>query len=458
MAVGDFDNYYADNPWERIDKNTRMWYDPDLVSMFRQRAIFSPVVSFRQNLGAVNATSMTITGLFDPHPDYTALSVRQIWMPASHLDSRSQTITFSRYGGKVAYYNYDDMVTYWKQNGVSGLRQIMRGALGQHMVDVLDLLARNAFLQGADTTGYTLIEGGGTSFADIGPDDLFDIDTSMDIWLGMANRGVANALGANGAAGSVICYTTPGVIYDIQNDADWVSLRQYQDLSSILRYEVGSYKGVRFVQSPKLQLFNCGTIIARSPITAAITAGDGAQDPASASKVDGVFSVGQDGVTHYIQLSDQAWDAGSIADLAVGDIITIHASVTNAHGIANGVNPYDGKLHNRRIVAIDAENFRISLDQPIMIDFTTDLGGGVYGYLTKGTHVHASIFIGGPQGVVAGVARPPRFHTPPPVDDFEMVQRFSWDAYMGYQPYAPEVFEVVYSAGTVRVKGAKVNQ
>jgi hypothetical protein len=40
------------------------------------------------------------------------------------------------------------------------------------------------------------------------------------------------------------------------------------------------------------------------------------------------------------------------------------------------------------------------------------------------------------------------------VDDFEMVQRFSWDAYMGYQPYAPEVFEVVLSAGTTRVKGA----
>jgi len=54
---------------------------------------------------------------------------------------------------------------------------------------------------------------------------------------------------------------------------------------------------------------------------------------------------------------------------------------------------------------------------------------------------------------VSGVARAPRLHAPPPVDDFEMVQRFSWDAYMGYQPYAPEVFEVVFSAGSTRVKG-----
>ena len=55
---------------------------------------------------------------------------------------------------------------------------------------------------------------------------------------------------------------------------------------------------------------------------------------------------------------------------------------------------------------------------------------------------------------MSGVAMPPRFHAPIPVDDFEMVQRFSWDAYLGHQPYAPEVFEVVFSAGTTRVKGA----
>ena len=88
-----------------------------------------------------------------------------------------------------------------------------------------------------------------------------------------------------------------------------------------------------------------------------------------------------------------------------------------------------------------------------MVDMDTDLGGGVYAYVTKAQNVHASIFVGGPNGIVSGVARPPRFHAPPPVDDFEMVQRFSWDGYFGHQPYAPEVFEVVLSAGTTRVKG-----
>jgi hypothetical protein len=93
-----------------------------------------------------------------------------------------------------------------------------------------------------------------------------------------------------------------------------------------------------------------------------------------------------------------------------------------------------------------------------MIDMATDLGAGVYGYITKGRNIHSSIFVGGPNGIVSGVAAPPRLHSPAPVDDFEMVQRFSWDSYMGYQPYAPEVFEVVFSAGTTRTKGAKVVQ
>jgi hypothetical protein len=39
-----------------------------------------------------------------------------------------------------------------------------------------------------------------------------------------------------------------------------------------------------------------------------------------------------------------------------------------------------------------------------------------------------------------------------------MVQRFSWDGYLGYQTYAPEVFEVVFSAGTTRIKGAAAVQ
>jgi N4-gp56 family major capsid protein len=458
MATGDFDTYYTDNPWEAIDKNQRTWYDPDLIAMYRQRALFTPTIQFTKNLGDVRATKMVLTQLLDPHPDYTALAVRQIWMPASHLDSRACEITFSRYGGKVAYTVYDDMVTYWKQNGTEGLRRIMKGALGQHMIDVQDLLARNAYIKGALDTGYALYPGA-TSFDDIATDDLFDLDTAMDIWLGMSLRGVASALGQSGAANSIVCYTSPSVIYDIQAKAssEWVAVNQYQGLANLLKYEVGSYKNVRFVQSPKLVLWNCGTLIAQAPVSAAIHAGDGAPDP-STSKVDGVWQVGQEtsGIVNYI--TPGTFTTGAFSNISVNDVITIHLTRTASYGVTNGVNPFEGTLHNRRVVAKLTTPDRLVLDQPIMIDMATDLGAGVYGYITKGRNIHSSIFVGGPNGIVSGVAAPPRLHSPAPVDDFEMVQRFSWDSYMGYQPYAPEVFEVVFSAGTTRTKGAKVVQ
>jgi hypothetical protein len=456
MAIGDFDTYYADNPWEAIDKNQRTWYDPELIGLFRQRALFTPTINFVKNLGDVRATKMVMTQMFDPHPDYTALAMRQIWMPASHVDSRQVEIQFNRYGGKVAYNTYDDMVTYWKQNGQAGIRRIMRGALGQHMIDVLDLLARNAYLKGAYDSGYVLFEGSATDFSGITTSDVFNINTGLDIWLGMTFRNVAAALGPNGAQNNIICYTTPGVIYDIQKGTssdEWISVHQYADQQALLRYEVGTYKNIRFVQSPKLVLWNAGTVIAQGLVDAAIHAGDGAPDP-NTTKVDNVYQVGQTttGITNYISIG--SWDAGSIADIAVNDMVTIHLTRTSAYGVSNGVNPYEGTSHVRRVVEVTSGPDRIVLDRPIMVDMDTDLGSGVYAYVTKGRHVHSSIFVGGPNGIVSGVAAPPRLHTPPPVDDFEMVQRFSWDAYMGHQSYAPEVFEVVLSAGSTRVKGA----
>lgn len=453
MAIGDFDTYYSDNPWEVIDKNQRTWYDPDLIAIYRQRALFTPTIQFVKNLGDVRATKMVMTQLLDPHPDTTALAVRQIWMPASHVDSRQIEIEFSRYGGKVAYTTYDDMVTYWRQNGQAGIRRIMNGALGQHMIDVLDLLARNAWIKGAIDTGYVMYEGGGTDFDAIGVGDAFNVNTGMDIWLGMSLRGVASALGTNGAAGSIICYTSPSVIYDIQKGIasdEWISINEYANPGTLLRYEVGAYKNVRYVQSPKLVLWNSGAITAQGQITVAINAGDGAPNPAS-TKVDGTYQVGQTSAGIVNSITVGSWVTGAMASIEVNDIVTIHLTRTSAYGITNGVDFTEGTLHYRRVIGKTATT--LTLDRPIMIDMKTDLGGGVYGYVTKGRNVHASIFVGGPQGIVSGVARPPRFHAPPPVDDFEMVQRFSWDGYFGYQPYAPEVFEVVLSAGTTRVKG-----
>jgi N4-gp56 family major capsid protein len=452
MTTGDFDTYYSDEPFSLFTENQRTWLDPDLIDIWRQKSVFRPLISFTKNLGSIRATSMTVTELFDPHPDTTALSNKQIWMPSMYIDSRAVEITFQRNGNKMAYHKYDDMITYWRKNNQAGLRAIVRGALGQSEVDMNDLLARNALIAGAAGTGYTLYSGDATDFGDIATGDVFDPYLGAEIQLGMINRGVPGAMGPSGAGGSVVCYTSPGVIYDIQKNENWMSVNEYLKQDILLNYEAGSFKGVRYVQTPKCTLWNCGEVIVRAPIVASCGAGDGAPDP-STTKVDGTYLVGQKagGITHYLQLDDAT--SGSLGGLLVNDIITIHKTVTSDYGVTNGVDFEEGTAMNRRIVAINTDTKRITLDQPILVDYTTDLGGGVYGYVTKARNVHASIFVGGPQAIVAGVAQPPQFYELDPIDDFKAIYRFSYDQYMGYQPFRPEVFEVCFSAGTTRIKG-----
>jgi len=455
-----FDTSYGDNPFEVVSTNQRDWYYPDILGVYRKRALYAPTVQHSFNLRNVGAQNATVTIVDDLHPNFDPIAMRELWLPAGHIDSKSVSVTFTHYGGKVALHKFDELVTYWRKNKRKGLRRIINAALGQHVVDTFDLLARNAYLSGSLNGGYSNYINGRANLGALLATDTFTPDVANDIWMGMTYRGVPMAQGDNGAMGTIFCITSPGVIYDIIKSAgtSWISANQYRSLGlNALNYEVGQYRNVRFLQSPRATLYNAGAMIAQSPITAPAKAGDGAPDP-STTKVDGVYSVGQQAATHYIQLSSAAWPAGAITDLAVGDIITVHTKLTSAYGVTNGVDFADGTAHERRIVAIDAANFRITLDRPLMLDFTTDLGGGVYGYVTKGRHIHASLFLGGGGGVVSAVSQGVQLHTPPPVDDIEAMYRFSWDAYLGYNTFDPSVFEVVFSAGSVRWKGAVVNQ
>jgi hypothetical protein len=454
MAVGDFDLYYSDEPFSIMDKNQRNWLDPDLIDIWRLNSVFRPLITFTKNLGDIRAKTMTVTQLLDPHADTTPLSPRQIWMPSMHLDSREIEITFQNNGNKIAYHKYDDMISYWKKNGQAGMRAIARGALGQAEVDMNDMLVRNALISGSMLTGFSLYgtSGSGADFAAIDGGQLYSPEMGADIMLGMAYRNVPGAMSPSGAGLTVVCYTTPGVIYDIQKNEDWKSAHEYAHDTALLNYEVGAYKNVRYVQTPKATLWNCGNIIARAPINLAVFAGDGAPDPKTV-KVDGTYRTGQTtaSVKNYIQLG--VFTTGAITDIHVNDIITFHQTTTDVYGVIGGVDFNEGKLQNRRVVAVNTGTGQICIDIPFLVDFDNDLGGGVFGYITKGHNIHASIFIGGANSLVAGVAQQPMFYDLDPIDDFKAIYRFSFDQRIGYQPYTPEVMEVVFTAGTTRVKG-----
>ena len=337
------------------------------------------------------------------------------------------------------------MITFWRDNNTEGLRRICQGSLGQSMTEHLDLLARNAYIQGA----YAMYTGHptGDGYDCLTSADLFKLEDVMKLWLGLAYREIPmanNPLG--GPDGTMIVVTTPGVVFDIQDQAgeEWRAINAYSEAgrSALLKYEVGQYKNARLLSTSKNTLWNAGTIGKQVTITSSTAPGVGA-----AATVDGVYSVGQ-GATAYVQCS--AFDAG---DFAVNDIVTIHTTRTSTFGVTNGVDWRDGFTCARRVVTVDAGNNRLSFDKPLLHDYTTDLGSGVYGYVTKGLHVHASVCMGGPDGVVCGVGQPPEVNQPPDVADLPGMYRFSWDAYMKYQSFRPEVFEVIFSAGHVRLKG-----
>ena len=438
-------DYYADNPWGRSTNawttNVRHWYVPELLAVWRQQAIYQQYLQMKVQFD--RAKEITFNQVYDLEPNVDPLSERQLWLPAEHTDSNQRTVTLEHHGQKVALHVWDDRITYWTQNGKAGLRPLIRGLLGRGMVDYLDILARNAFLAGS----YSMYSGNASSFGNIGDDDLFDLTLVNDMWLGMSYRTVPVAQGTSGAAGTIVCITTPGVIHRIQTEAgqEWEEFQKYSDKVALFRYEVGMYRNVRFVQTARNTLYNCGEITKQVTVTSAINAGAGA-----AGTVDGVISPGQSGATAYIQCA-----AFSEGDFVVNEIVTIHTVRTSANGVSDGVDYTSGKTINRRVVTADHANNRLGFDIPIMQDFDTDLGAGVYAYVTKGRHVHASIFIGAPDSVCAGISVPPTLHFPPVIDDTMSMVRMSWTGRMKYQGFNPGSAEVVYSGGYVRVKGAK---
>lgn len=439
----------ADHPWAGITTKERMFYDPILRDVYRWKAVFGPYITFQQNLANRQAKNMTITSLYDPHADFNRLGLRDMSLPALHVDSRGQEITFERYGGKVAYHTYDEIITYWQYSGgnMSAVRRIVQDKLGQHMVDVQDMLARNAML----SVPFKLYGGDATDFQTLTADDKISTSILNEIHLGMKYRGVPYAQTGNGSVGTIVCVTSPGVIFDLQQQTDpkdWLTPMAYADPSRLLNYEVGTYRNIRFVETPKCTLFNTGAQTIQANISAAVNAGDGAPDP-STTLVDSTYKVGQPGATHYIQLAGGT----DMTKFVVNDIVSIGVQRTTDFGVTNGVDFRDGKLSNRRIVAIDAGNTRLSFDQPIMVDLDINLGAGVYGYVTKANHVHSAIFVGGSDGIVMGVGRPPRLHAPGPIDDFDSIYRFSWDSFQGYCNYNPSVLETLFVSASFRQVG-----
>ena len=449
-----FDAYYGLEPWSAWDINQRDWYVPELQKAFRQTSNLSQLVPVKVDFTAMKTKKIIWTGIYPLEPNIDSIAVRELWLPTMFTDGFQIDLELLSYGGKIALNKYDELITFFTASGrqAGALAPLCRSLMSDVITETMELQIRNAFL----SLPVKYIVGDGTGFGDIANTDLFDPDLAMDVSLEFAYNQVLDPNSPNGV--NAVAFATPGQIHQAQKDTDYTALAKYTEkgISSLLRYEMGQYKGLRYLNCPINTLYNCGIIKAQATVSSAIDNGDGA--PAVGTKVLGAYTVGQhSGVTNYIQLGTML--EGAITDFSVGDVISIHTlrsdGLTAPYTVINAPLPTDGTLINRRIISIDTATKRIVVDKPIMREYSTDLSTGVYAYVTKGVHIHAAIIVAAPGAVVGGFAQPPKLMFPPAVDDREAMYRVSWDSVHKYGLFRPETACVIFSAGYVSSAGYK---
>ncbi len=436
--------FYSDNQWYNLQSLTDVGLSMVLAERWRALSMyraFVPVQVMMRGANGALVESMTWKGIFAMEPNNDPVGTRQIWFPSNYTDSYSQTIYFKHYADKVALHKYDDRVQAYLFRGRAGLIPIVRTLLSESIVVHLDTLARKAFMEGP----RTYYPAGKSDFGGILETDAFQLAVAREVWRDLTYEDVPLAQSPMGdQVGQMFCVTTPSVIFDIINTAgnEWHDVHTYANPGQKLRYEVGMYQNVRYIASRRNVLWNCGELIHQATTLVDYGPGDGA----SPDLVDKVYQVGQDPtqVTGIVQ----AIEVDSALNFALNDMVTIHKTRTDKFGVTNGVDHREGNARLRRIVRVDGNT--ISFDKPLFDDFPAG------SFITKAVHIHPSVYMAGPNGVVQGVGEPIGVTTPPPVDDVQAIYRFVWSGYYDTNLFRPEVFRVAFSGGTPPKYGAGV--
>lgn len=407
----------------------RAYYEQMLLETLRTKSILVPFCQVKEQFAARDTGQMVYTEVLDTDPNFNALSESGIWLTGAHLDSRSVNITLEIHGDVIKVSDYNELVNFWANGDLRGL---VKGKLGQNMVDYLDLLARNAFL----SSPYKAYSGSGnTDRFGLLQTDVFNPETAELMRVHLEEReipGVSSEL--DGGSAGVLCITTPRVCHDIRTAAGsaWIDVQNYNKTGRKFNSEVGQWGGVRFIKTNRLALKNYGVVAHQSTLAGATVPGQGAY-----ATVDTVYTPGQSGSTRYIT-------AAAADGFAVGDVVTIHSEPVAVSDGAGGYAPVetDGTQETRRVIWKDNATERIAFDKPLLKAHASG------DYITKGITVHASIFVGGP-AVVYGVGERPHPLVLPKIDDLGMIQRFSWRGFLKFQMFRPEFIEVVESGGSV---------
>lgn len=462
-------NDYDLNPISVIDQDKWTVQMPEVALAFRTMpVIYTPLIDWTNETQQSGAQTTYAHELMEGDVDTAEIPMTANYIDSYGVDSRSRKFATARYGDKVQLHKSSNIFTQWKKSGGRDWRPLLRGLLGYNVIRKHELLSRNSFLLGPKS--YWTYSSG-SSFASLTNSSTFNIGMTNQWNLRLGQTGSPVIPGDMAAAKLAIIPS--GVVYDFRTSlaaassseaSMWRDSRIYA--GQALRYEMGEFNGVRFLQVPNNKfglndavLYNSGSVLYQYAVTSPITAGDGAPDPET-TPVDDVWYVGQKDVTHYIQL--EGWVDDCFAE---DDLVTIHTSRTNIYGVVNGVNPLHGKSIVRRVVNVDNTNHRLSFDRPVMFNYTaatsaSSLSGSTltatYAFVTKARHVGMCLVLGARGGVLGSVAQPIEFYEPEAVDDFKSVWRYSWDEVLGYNIWEPNLFELHFCSLSLAKAGGVI--
>lgn len=470
MAVGDFEVYYSQNPVAAWDKNKWTVYDPSINVMFRTNSLLTPMVNWTplESFGGGNAPTV-VTGreALPGHSNHNPIGLRAKYINAAYMDSRERRIVADKhFGGKVQFDAYDPLVNMWRNGGEAGfISGILRQHLANDMISQAEKISRDMILAHTNVQSYA---GGAANVAGIGASAayLFDPSILRDIKLKLSYRSRFSLMQYGTYAQPLpgmsdgLIMSTPGVMHSIWDNLNHEYIQRLNILQdkAVLNGSIFSYEGFTFMQSHDLTLWNMGALTKQVAVTLPITAGDGAPDP-DTTAVDSTWYIGQSGVTHYIQCSDLG-----TSQFAAGDIVTLHTARTAGYGVTDGVDITDGNTMDLEVYAVDEGTERLSFRSPVMADFQSAMAytslngsgatGTAYAYITKARHVHPMYIFGARGGSTFAMRRGIQTHTPPAIDDFASVERFSWDMYGGQNKWNGDLSEIHFVAGSFGNRGS----
>ena len=217
-------------------------YQRSAMFALRAGAVFDQFAKVKP--GNVTSPGNPVKFLFwsDLSQATTALS-ETVDVDAVGLSDSLVTVTPAEYGNAVLL-----TIRIRTDDFLIGFDSDVSSLLNYNMVDTIDRLARNAI----DAGGTQVIHSGATAETDIVVGDELTVALVRQQRAALSKGSVMPWEG--NSYGAVI---HPDVAYDLKSetgDGSWTAAAQYSDASRIWNDEIGTFAGIRFVESPRAKI------------------------------------------------------------------------------------------------------------------------------------------------------------------------------------------------------------